>query len=145
MTTAIAPAMPGRSLPDWQTWLENGDRYLAAAAGKKGRFDTALRYNLLSMALEGYVMAISDFHSLLPDNHTYTDLMDALERVAPLAPDLKEQILAHESIQQICSIEDYHRSHPTETALADLRQAIEQVASMAHETCLFRGSAVPQA
>lgn len=94
MNIQIDSTMDGHRLPDWMTWLNNGDSYFKAATprGKTSRFGTDLRYNLLPMSLEGYIMAISGFHNLLPDNHTYTDLMAALERVIPLDPDLKARV-----------------------------------------------------
>jgi len=137
MTIQIQPRVEKDNSPDWMTWLNNGDQYFKAATptGKKSRFGTDLRYNLLSMSLEGYIMAISGYHKNLPDNHTYTDLMDGLERVMPIAPSLKARILKHESIQSICSIENYHRSHPSETVLKELKEAIEEIAQIAHQTC----------
>lgn len=137
MTLQIQPRMEKDTSPDWMTWLNNGDQYFKAATprGKKSRFGTDLRYNLLSMSLEGYIMAISGYHKNLPDNHTYTDLIAGLERVMPVDPSLKARILKHESIQSICSIEDYHRSHPSETVLKELKQAVEEIAKIAHRTC----------
>ena len=135
MNIQIIPSPP--DAPDWKTWLRNGDQYYQAACpkGEKSRFTADLRYNLLSMSLEGYVMAISDYHGCLPDNHTYTDLMEALERVIPLDPVLKAQVLRHESIQDICAIENYHRSHPGENALEDLRDAVARIGQIAGRTC----------
>ncbi|WDP92505.1 MAG: hypothetical protein HUN04_23385 [Desulfobacter sp.] len=132
MTVQIAS-----SVPDWKIWLRNGEQYFTAACpkGKKSRFKADLQYNLLSMSLEGYVMAISDYYNWLPDNHTYTDLMTALERLVPLDPDLKAQVLRHESIQDICSIEDYHRSQPTEKMLDELKGAVAQIGRLARQTC----------
>ena len=136
MNVQIASAYIEESF-NWKTWLKNGDQYFKAACpkGKKSRFTPELRYNLLSMALEGYAMAISDYFDMLPDNHTYTDLMDALERVIPLDPALRKKILAHESFQSICSLDEYQRSIPGEAALLDLTSAICEVAHLAHETC----------
>lgn len=124
-------------LPDWMTWLENGEKYYKAACpeGKVSRFTADLQYNMLSMSLEGYVMAISGFHNCLPYNHTYTDLMEALDRAVSLDPDLKARILTHESIQDICSIEDYSRSNPSEDALSDLRSAVAAIGDLARSTC----------
>ena len=137
MSVQIQGAVP--EVPDWMTWLNNGEQYFRAACpkGDKSRFGADLLYNLLSMSLEGYVMAIAGFYDCLPYNHTYTDLMDALERVMPLDPDLKARILTHESLQNICSIEDYQRSHPSEDALADLRDAVARIGAMARQVCLL--------
>lgn len=122
---------------NWQTWLKNGDQYLKAAmpSGSKSRFGTDIRYNLLSMSLEGYIMAILDYHHNLPENHTYFDLMTALETVIPIEETLKKRILQYENIQSICSIEKYYRCDPTEEELDDLKGAIGEISTMAHRTC----------
>ena len=122
---------------NWKTWLRNGDQYMNSATpkGKKSRFGTDIRYNLLSMSLEGYVMAIMDVHNAMPENHTYTDLIAALETVADLDQELKSRILKYENIQSICSIEKYHRTSPTEEDLIDLKEAVGAIGSMAHKAC----------
>jgi len=122
---------------NWRTWLKNGDQYLSAATpkNKAGRFGANIRYNLLSMALEGYAMAILDYHGDLPENHTYTDLMAALEEVVLIEGSLKKRILACENIQSICSIDKYSRNDPTEEELKDLKGAIDEMGRIAHETC----------
>jgi hypothetical protein len=124
-------------IPNWQTWLRNGDQYLSATThkGKKSRFGADIRYNLLSMSLEGYIMAILDYHHNLPDNHTYIDLINALETVIPIEETLKNRILQYENIQSVCSIEKYHRRTPTEEDLEDLRGAIVEISVMAHKVC----------
>jgi hypothetical protein len=122
---------------NWKSWLRNGDQYLKAA-GKHGsfRFDTNISYNLLGMSLEGYVMAILDVHNSLPENHTFTDLVDALETVYPLKSDLKERILKYESIQSICSVDKYIREKPTHEAIDNLRMAVSEIGNIAHEVCV---------
>ncbi|MGB5157150.1 MAG: hypothetical protein WBN77_06900 [Desulfobacterales bacterium] len=123
---------------DWRKWLKNGDQYLKAATpkGEKSRFGADIRYNLLSMSLEGYVMAILDYHKKLPDNHTFIDLINGLETVMPIDETLKKRILQYENIQSICSIEKYHRSSPTKEELDDLKGAITEISMIAHKTCV---------
>ena len=119
----------------WRRFLKEGEQYLKAATPKKekSRFNNDIRYNLLSMSLEGYIMAILDFHNSLPDNHTYTDLMIGLERVMTVDKSLKERILKYENIQSICSIEKYHRSAPTDEELDDLYRAIREIKNLAYD------------
>ncbi|WP_022667015.1 hypothetical protein [Desulfospira joergensenii] len=133
----IQEKVPWKNDLNWQKWLKNGDQYLSAATpkGEKSRFGPDLRYNLLSMSLEGYIMAIMDFYDVMPENHTYTDLISGLETVARLDGRLKSRILQYENIQSICSIEKYHRTSPTEEDLEDLKGAVGIIGSMAHETC----------
>lgn len=122
---------------NWQTWLDQGDKYMKAASPKTGKskFNNDILYNLVSMSLESYIMAILDFHQSLPDNHTYTDLMTALETVVDVDSGLKERILKYENIQSICSIEKYHREPPTDDELIDLKAAIEAVGELAYQQC----------
>lgn len=122
---------------NWKTWIKQGNQYLKAATpkGEKSKFGPEIRYNLLSMSLEGYIMAILDFHQNLPDNHTYTDLIVGLERVMTIDPSLKETILKYENIQSICSIEKFHISAPTNEQLIELKGAIEQMGLLAESIC----------
>lgn len=121
---------------NYTNWLKNGDQYLkAAGTSNKFRFDTEVAYNLLGMSLESFVMAILDIHKSLPDNHTFTDLMDALETVAPVDISLRERILKYESIQSICSVDKYQREKPSREAVNELREAVKEISDMAHKVC----------
>ena len=53
------------------------------------------------MSLESYVMAILDVHQNLPDNHTYTDLIEGLEKVITVKPELKARILKYKNIHPL--------------------------------------------
>lgn len=122
---------------NWRKWLNDGDSYLKGMPpkGTPGKFGTDIRYNLLSMGFESYVMAILDYKDNLPDNHTYTDLVDGLERVMPIDPNLKERILKYESIQEICSLDKFTITLPTEEEISDLHEAILEIKELAHTTC----------
>ncbi len=125
---------------NWKTWLEHGDQFFNSGAPKdktKVKFGTDIRYNILSMAFEAYIMAICDFYKNLPENHTYTDLINAVETVVDIDPKLKQNILKFESIQSICSIDKYERSNPTEEELEELYQSIKQINVLAHSVCLM--------
>lgn len=123
---------------NWKTWLQHGDQYLKAATpkGEKSRLGADIRYNVLSMSLEGYIMAMLDYNGCLPENHTYIDLINALDRVYPLDKDLRSRILRYENIQSICSIEQYSRRAPSDEELTDLHGAISEIGSIAHGICV---------
>ena len=117
----------------WPMWLKQGDQYLVAGTpkGAKPKFNGQIRYNMLSMSFESYAMAILDYHKNLPDNHTYTDLVNGLERVITLDEGLKARILKYENIQEICSIEQFHIKSPEEDQLSDLCGAVAEIGEMA--------------
>nr|WP_319400772.1 hypothetical protein [uncultured Carboxylicivirga sp.] len=122
----------------WQNWLKEGDQYMKGMPkpGKPSKFSTDIRYNMLSMGLESYVMAILDFKDNLPDNHTFSDLIYGLEREIELDPELKDRILKYESIQDICSLDKYTIKQPTEDEISDLHGAILEIKELAHHTCV---------
>lgn len=119
---------------NWATWLQEGDQYLKAY-GTKNLFGPEIRYNLASMAFEAYSMAVLDFHNSLPDNHTYSDLMYALETVITVDKTLKERILKYENIQSMCSVDKYYVTAPSEDQLTDLKGAVIEVSTLAHTIC----------
>ncbi len=129
--------MKEESIINWQTWLVQGDQYLRASIPKnsKSKFGTEILYNLLSMSLESYIMALLDIHNSLPDNHTYTDLIEALDTVIQIDPDLRSKILQYENIQSICSVDKYYTRKPSNEEITDLREAIVELKQIAHSEC----------
>ena len=127
----------GTDTMHWGRWLKHGDQYLKAAIpkGNKLPLGAEIQYNLLSMSLESYIMAMLDYNNCLPENHTYTDLLTALENTIGIEEKLKNRILKYENIQTICSLEKYHRSVPGEEELTDLKGAIMELGEMAHGIC----------
>jgi len=124
----------------WEVWLSNGESYEKAVCGRAGKasiFTPAIQYNLIALALEGYVMAIVSYHGSLPENHTFTDLIDAWERVAPLDQSIKSTILKYEDMQSICSLDNYQRHEPTQSDVMELRAAVAKIGMIVKKTCLL--------
>ncbi len=119
----------------WQIWLKEGRQYMKAGRGDKGRFNTTIRYNLLAMAFEKFVMAILMYHMALPMNHTFTDLIEALETVHPLDPETKAVLLGLEKRQEICSFEDSVTTEITDLDIALMSETIARFETLALEIC----------
>ncbi|NLD92817.1 MAG: hypothetical protein GX639_09130 [Fibrobacter sp.] len=115
------------------TWLEKGDKYLASVkdTGKSEKFSPVIQYNLIAMAFESYAMAILDYHKQLPDNHTITDLLDALDKVIHIDTSLRNAIIRHENTQMLCPVFEYSRSEPTIEEIMDFRGKIVTIAAIA--------------
>jgi len=73
----------------------------------------SLIFNIASVALERYLVALCAHYGAMPMNHNFTCLVDAAESVAVFSPELKEKILSLDKIFGICSIDDYHHGTPT--------------------------------
>jgi len=115
------------------TWLEKGEKYLASVkdTSKPPKFSPVIQYNLIAMAFESYAMAILDYHKQLPDNHTFTDLLDALDKVIHIDIALRNAIIRHENTQMLCPVIEYSRSEPTFEEVMEFRGTIVSIAEIA--------------
>lgn len=126
-------------MTSWPEWIESGDRYIAAsgASDKPSRFAGSLRYNLIALAFESYAMAMLDFIKILPENHTISDLITALQRYIVLDSGLAERILSYERFQRICSFIDYERTEAGPKELDAFAEAVRELGVMAHIQCVL--------
>ncbi|GBG57559.1 hypothetical protein SPFL3102_02243 [Sporomusaceae bacterium FL31] len=69
-------------------------------------------FNVASVALENYLIALCDLYGVEPGNHNYTCLMDAVEELIDVSPALNKEIRSLDSIFGICSLENYHHGVP---------------------------------
>jgi hypothetical protein len=116
---------------EWQTFIDDGDRYLTAAAGGLKRrpevFTPEILYNLVAMAIEKHAMGYLMHHHRMPDNHTLRDLMDALKELGGLDDRLYGRVVEMERFQEICSVFEYHRDIPDARDAAEFLEIGDQV------------------
>jgi HEPN domain-containing protein len=72
----------------------------------------SLVFNVASVALERYLVALCALHGAMPMNHNYTCLMAAAETVVAFPPELKKEIVSLDIIFGICSLYDYCHKDP---------------------------------
>ncbi len=79
-------------------------------------------FNVAAVALERYLVALCELHGTDPGNHNYTCLMDTIEEIVAIPPELNREIRSLDSIFGICSLENYNHGIPepsdTERVLA---------------------------
>jgi len=111
----IKPALP---IQGWEKFLLHGDGYLKTAtmAFAKGKesFTPEILYNIISMAIEKFVMSALMRFGKMPYNHTMKDLVESLETNFPeiLDSEMKEGLLNLDTYQDICDIESYRIKTP---------------------------------
>lgn len=123
-------------MDNFNSWLDKGNKYFAGVQGKNGnpcKLSPTIQYNLVCLAFESYVMAILDFHSKLPENHSITDLLDALETVMPIGIDLRNKIIKYEEVQLICPIIEYNRRDPSIEEVNEFKLSIQEIATLANQ------------
>jgi hypothetical protein len=121
---------------EWKQWLNWADQYRNSGTPKPGgrrRLSPVIIYNLYSMALENYAMAILARKNRLPENHTFTDLVNGLEEIMDFDPRLKARILDLEQYQQLCSFADFEVARVDDRVLAEFRLVLDEFSALAHQ------------
>ena len=74
----------------------------------------SLVFNIASVALERYLVALCDLYGEDPRNHNYITLMWSVENFMEIPKDLNKRIKAMDWIFGICSIDEYRHPNPDE-------------------------------
>jgi len=115
------------------TYWKDGEAYHRTAIGAKKRpavFTSEIIYNLLAMAIEKYFMAFFLSHHTTPENHTFSDLINAANKIKPLPPELEADLISLEGLQNICPIfEAYHRHTPDAPQIEKMYEVTNDVAA----------------
>lgn len=72
-------------------------------------------FNVASVALENYLIALCDLYGEEPRNHNYTCLMDAVETIIDVSEVLNKEIRSLDLLFGICSLENYYHGIPEES------------------------------
>lgn len=74
--------------------------------------DHSVVFNVASLALERYLVALCYLYDMEPYNHNYTCLMDTVEMFMDVPAELNEEIRSLDKIFDICSLDDYYHGDP---------------------------------
>lgn len=74
----------------------------------------SLVFNVGSIAVECYLIAVCAQHGDMPLNHNYRSLLHSIEGHVEIADALRQSILSLDAIFGICSVDDYHHGAPDE-------------------------------
>ena len=97
------------------TDYKDGEAYYQCALTFKNQgMRPSLVFNIASVALERYLVAICDLYGEDPRNHNYITLMKTAETVVDIPPELNKRIKAMDWIFGICSIDEYRHPNPDE-------------------------------
>lgn len=72
----------------------------------------SLVFNVGSMAIESYLVALCAFFKVMPSNHNFGNLLADAQSVTEIDPALAQAIGDLDRIFGICSIDDYHHGAP---------------------------------
>lgn len=75
----------------------------------------SLVFNVASVAIECYMIALCAYYGVMPLGHDYRSLVFSLNEVGALNDELAEGIESLDNIFGICSVENYYHGTPEES------------------------------
>ncbi|WP_019911709.1 hypothetical protein [Paenibacillus sp. HW567] len=87
----------------------------------------SLVFNVGSVALERYLVALCHLYGAIPLNHNYICLMNAVETVVDVPKELNKEIRSLDFIFGICSLDDYFHGTPKPEDSTRVLSMCEQV------------------
>lgn len=84
-------------------------------------------FNVASLALERYLVALCYLYDMEPYNHNYTCLMDTVEMFMDVPDELNRDIRSLDKIFDICSLDDYFHGDPEVSDMEKVLKLCEAV------------------
>ncbi|WP_207205264.1 HEPN domain-containing protein [Methanolobus psychrotolerans] len=91
-------------------------------------------FNVASLALERYLVALCYLYDMEPYNHNYTCLMDTVEMVIDVPEELNREIRSLDKIFDICSLEDYYHGNPEPSDMDRIMSMCDAVEGLFDQT-----------
>ncbi len=107
---------------DFENEYRDSKAYLRRARQflKDGQ-DHSIVFNVASLALERYLVALCYLHDMEPYNHNYSCLMDTVEMFMKVPAELNKEIRSLDQIFDICSLDHYYHGEPD---IADMERVL---------------------
>ncbi len=123
----------------YKAFLEEGGKYLKTARGGLKRpsvFTEEILYNIIGMSIEKNIMGMLIHRGEMADNHTFSDLVEALDRVSGIDGKLADDLLEYEQYQTICSVFDgYQRKKMTREVIERMIETASGIQDHAEAAC----------
>lgn len=90
----------------------------------------SLVFNVASLAVECYLIALCSLHNIMPLNHNYRSLLTSASEKVTFTPELVEDIAALDALFGICSVDDYYHGTPDQQDKARILSVCETLNSL---------------
>lgn len=121
--SGITRPSTAKSQPNSRLFESDEQRYLNGYRDAQAYHDRArqfereglrpsLVFNVASVAIECYLVALCSRFQVMPMNHNFGNLMDDAVLLMPFSPKLDQAIRALDEIFGICSLDDYFHGTP---------------------------------
>lgn len=116
---------------EWKKYVDEGHKYMKTAVNgllnRKKVFTPEIIYNIVGMAIEKNIMGFLMYNKCMPDNHTLTDLANAVKNIDPVENELFEKMAEMDRFQEICSIDDYKVKVPDDNEISEFVRIGQEV------------------
>lgn len=119
------------SITGWQDHIVGGRKYLETANKGLSRpsvFNNELIFQLAAMAIEKLIVGVSQYHRLMPFDHTLSGLVAGLQPVCRLDTGLAERIAGIEQLDDMCTLAVRHRKAPDNDTIKEILAVGDAVA-----------------
>ncbi len=90
----------------------------------------SLVFNIASVALERYLVAICELYGVEPMNHNFIALMITVDKLIQIPKELSKEIKSLDQIFGICFLENYFHGTPVESDAKRVLRMCDEVKSL---------------
>ncbi|MDC7222238.1 MAG: hypothetical protein PQJ60_00785 [Spirochaetales bacterium] len=119
------------SMSEWKLYLDHGDEFYRCAKGgleKPEKFNTDAVFNLTAMAIEKLSVGFLMKNSIMPEGHTFHEIAESLNEIAPLPTQLEQEIVGLDKYQEsFCSLDIFRPDPMTREELPKMLDTCERL------------------
>ena len=122
--------MEFQAISNWDDHITAGRKYSKTARNGLSRpavFNNELVFQLAAMAIERFIVGLTQYHHRMPVDHTLSGLVAELIPVCPLSTDLADRIKGIEIVDDMCSLSPAIRIPPGKTAVQEILAVCHEV------------------
>lgn len=120
----------------WKEFYDEAKGYHKAvkSAVEKGKYNPETNYNIITMSVEKYLVAVLFYVDIPATNHTLSGLVAEVKfQGHHFSDELESEISFIDSFQYICSIEGFEMREPSQSDVERMTKALNQLGSWAEK------------
>jgi len=120
----------------YDVMIKGADSYYASAKKafyKEGKFTNELVFNILTMAVEKYLVGLLMSKGVMPMNHVIKYLLNETEEYFTLDKSVHHHLEKVDEYLYICSLEDFTKKVPDKDELENILSALETLKVFVHK------------
>ena len=127
-------------LEGYDTMIKGADSYYGSAKrafNKDSKFTTELVFNIITMAIEKYLVGLLMSKGIMPMNHVIKYLLEETEEYFKLDNVIQQNLAKVDDYLYICSMDDFTKKVPSKEEMGSIMDAVERLKIFTHEHVLL--------